>query len=95
MDGEICRIVVQGRVQGVGFRYFTEATAQRLGVAGWVRNLPSGAVEVLARLDASNRDAFLEALRNGPPAARVDDLQLETISGDSHCPPQGFSIRIH
>jgi acylphosphatase len=71
------RAVVQGRVQGVGFRYFAARAAQELGVAGWVRNLPDGTVETLAEGDAAAVDRYLERMRKGPVASRVDQVAIE------------------
>ena len=68
------RFVVRGRVQGVGFRWFVEREAHVLGVSGWVRNNADGSVEVLAQ---GTRDQLLglrSRLRQGPRAARVDDV---------------------
>ncbi|OGI66060.1 MAG: hypothetical protein A2W18_08035 [Candidatus Muproteobacteria bacterium RBG_16_60_9] len=62
---------ISGRVQGVGFRYAACAEAQRLGVTGWVRNLPNGDVEALACGAADRVQAFEEWLWRGPRAARV------------------------
>ena len=70
------RYIISGRVQGVGFRYFTEATAQREGVAGWVRNLPDRSVEVVAEGDADALERFESKLRHGPPGARVDHVEV-------------------
>ena len=69
------RFVVRGRVQGVGFRWFVEREAHMLGIAGWVRNNHDGSVEVLAM---GTRDQLLglgSRLRQGPRAARVDDVE--------------------
>jgi acylphosphatase len=71
------RYIISGRVQGVGFRYFTEATAQREGVAGWVRNLPDRSVEVVAEGDADAVERFERAVRRGPPGARVDHVHVD------------------
>jgi acylphosphatase len=71
------RFIISGRVQGVGFRYFTEATAQREGVAGWVRNLPDRSVEVVAEGDAEAVERFERAVRIGPPGARVDRIDVD------------------
>jgi acylphosphatase len=71
------RYIISGRVQGVGFRYFTEATAQREGVAGWVRNLPDRSVEVVAEGDAEAVERFERAVRRGPPGARVDRVDVD------------------
>jgi acylphosphatase len=73
------RFLVRGRVQGVGFRWFVEREAHRLGLAGWVRNNADGSVEVLAQ---GSRDQLLglrSRLRDGPRAARVDAVEeIET-----------------
>ena len=66
------RFVVSGRVQGVGFRYFTQDTALREGVTGWVRNLPDGRVEALVEGDAEAVTRVERAVRAGPRGARVD-----------------------
>jgi len=72
------RYIISGRVQGVGFRYFTEAIAQREGVAGWVRNLPDRSVEVVAEGDADAVGRFERAVRHGPPGARVDRVDVDS-----------------
>jgi len=69
------RFIVRGRVQGVGFRWFVEREAHVLGISGWVRNNPDGSVEVLGQ---GSRDQLLGLrlrLRQGPRAARVDDVE--------------------
>jgi acylphosphatase len=71
------RYVISGRVQGVGFRYFTETAALREGLHGWVRNLPDGRVEVLAEGDADALQRFERHLRHGPPAARVEHVEVD------------------
>jgi len=68
---------VHGRVQGVGFRYFVLELANRLRLRGWVANDPGGAVSVLAEGPRDALDALVEALRDGPPAARVD--RVDTV----------------
>lgn len=68
------RFLVRGRVQGVGFRWFVEREAHILGVAGWVRNNADGRVEVLAQGTPEQLDALSLRLREGPRAARVDDV---------------------
>lgn len=69
--------VVHGRVQGVSFRYNTLSEAQRLGVMGWVRNLPQGTVEVLAEGDRAALEDLLAYLNAGPPGARVTRVEVE------------------
>lgn len=65
---------ISGRVQGVAFRHFTWSHASRLGLHGWVRNLPDGSVEVLAEGEEESLAALLQLVRRGPPAARVRDI---------------------
>jgi acylphosphatase len=60
-----------GRVQGVGFRWWTLQAARRLGVRGTVRNRPDGSVEIQAAAQPEVLSLFLEAVRRGSPAARV------------------------
>ena len=79
---------VFGRVQGVGFRWWTQRTGTALGLAGHVRNLPGGGVEVHARGRGYDLDALERVLHEGPPAARVDGI--ERIEGDPRTPLQGF-----
>jgi acylphosphatase len=84
------RYLVQGRVQGVGFRYFVQREADALGATGFVRNLPDGAVEVVAE-GAEATLAQLEArLREGPSFARVSAVERVAIGARGD---QGFHIR--
>ena len=70
-------ILISGRVQGVNFRYFTKQNATRLGIRGYVRNLPNGKVEVVAEGDKVTLDQFVTILWKGPPVARVEDVKVE------------------
>ena len=74
-EKEARRFVVRGRVQGVGFRWFVEREAHLLGIAGWVRNNADGSVEVLAVGSRDQLSGLRSRLRQGPRAARVDDVQ--------------------
>jgi acylphosphatase len=65
---------VTGVVQGVGFRWFVRERARRLGLAGWVRNLPDGSVEVLAEGPQGQLDLLEGELRKGPQGAQVASL---------------------
>ncbi|HEV2733054.1 MAG TPA: acylphosphatase [Terriglobales bacterium] len=69
------RYVVRGRVQGVGFRWFVEREAHILGISGWVRNNSDGSVEVLAQGTREQLLGLRSRLRQGPRAARVDDVE--------------------
>lgn len=77
-------VIVHGRVQGVAFRHNTCQRALELWVTGWVRNLPDGAVEGLFEGDDAAVAALVEWCRIGPPAARVDriDIQQGSYSGE-------------
>lgn len=79
------RAIVTGRVQGVFFRAFVAAAAERAGVTGWAANRPDGSVEVHAEGDEPGVLAVLEAARGGPPLARVDDVRVTETE------PQGCS----
>lgn len=85
------RFVVRGRVQGVGFRWWTQRQAQELGLSGTVRNRSDGAVEVLARGPADAVEALRTRLDGGPPSAHVELVESSPweIAGDT---PSGFSI---
>ena len=72
------RLLISGRVQGVGFRWFAHDAAVREGVAGWVRNLPDGRVEALVEGDAEAVTRVERALRSGPRGARVDNVYVES-----------------
>ena len=74
---ESFRALVQGRVQGVGFRFFVVRRARQLGLTGMVRNLPDGRVEVWARGSKTTLQDFRQALRQGPALSRVDQVEVE------------------
>jgi len=85
------RFVVSGRVQGVGFRFFTLACAARAGIDGWVRNLPDGRVEAEASGAARALDEFARDLAAGPRGARVEHVEMTEI--EPFETPDGFRIR--
>ncbi len=76
-------LIVRGRVQGVFFRGAMQDEAERLGLAGWVRNRPDGTVEAEAEGERSAVDALVAWAHHGPPAARVAgvDVAWRTPSG--------------
>ena len=82
---------VDGRVQGVGFRYWAERTARQLGLKGWVKNLPGGSVEVLAQGPDDVVATFLEQLQSGPRFATVTTIRHQAIQFDPTL--AGFEIR--
>lgn len=71
------RAIVHGRVQGVSYRASTAREAQRLGLAGWVKNLPDGSVELEAEGDTTRVTELLAWCAHGPPAARVDRVDAD------------------
>ena len=75
------RLRVHGKVQGVFYRGWTVETARSLGLNGWVRNRIDGTVEVLAVGSEEQVAKLIECCREGPPAARVDDIMVEETSG--------------
>jgi len=85
------RYLVGGRVQGVGFRYFTFEAAAREGLSGWVRNTPDRRVEIAVEGEAEAVERFERAVRHGPPAARVDAFEVEEqAAAGRHL---GFDVR--
>lgn len=78
------RFIVRGRVQGVGFRWFVEREAHILGISGWVRNNSDSSVEVLAMGTRDQLSGLSSRLRQGPRAARVDNVdesEAKAVSG--------------
>jgi acylphosphatase len=74
------RLVIFGRVQGVGFRWFAIERASLEGITGWVRNLPDGEVEVVAEGEAEAMERFERSVRQGPGHARVDDVTIDMLT---------------
>ena len=83
------RLTISGRVQGVGYRYWAIDTARRLGLTGWVRNRHDGAVEALIVGEEDAVGQMIEACRRGPPAARVDEIDVDPV--DLDILPDGFT----
>lgn len=90
MSRSAARFVVEGRVQGVGFRWWAREQARALGLAGWVRNLRGGAVELLAIGEAGALAQLEAALHSGPAAAEVRAVARGVAEDDGS---QGFSER--
>ena len=70
-------VLISGKVQGVGFRNFTQLNASQLGVTGYAKNLANGKVEVVAEGDKAQLDALVALLKKGPRYARVDSLEID------------------
>lgn len=81
---------ITGRVQGVGFRWFTRRSADDLGVRGSVRNRPDGSVEIHAEGTESSLERFEERVRRGPPGARVDEVRR--VESSMPVPDRDFVI---
>ena len=81
------RLRIHGRVQGVFFRNWTVEQAEALGVSGWVRNRRDGSVEAVAFGTAEAVEALIARCREGPPAARVERVEVEAAEGAA---PEGF-----
>lgn len=86
------RWVVRGRVQGVGFRWFVGREARRLGVGGFVRNLPDGTVEVISQGTVEQLDALEGVLARGPSMARVDAVDRLQVPPELEV-PSSFAIQ--
>jgi len=74
------RYLIAGRVQGVGFRYFTERVAAQHSIQGWVQNTPDGRVEIQAEGDADAMRQFESLVSTGPPGARVDHVDTTELA---------------
>ena len=79
------QILIRGRVQNVGFRYFAFKTARMLNLSGFVRNEPDGAVYIEVEGDEANIRSLIKVLKKGPSWARVDWIDVSGI------PPQQYS----
>jgi acylphosphatase len=87
----VWRIVVEGHVQGVGYRHFARRIALRFGISGWVRNRRDGAVEMVVAGPADKIEAGLAEMRRGPLGAHVLDFRIVSINETER--PIGFEIR--
>jgi acylphosphatase len=83
MRGAICRVMIRGRVQGVGYRAWVEHQAGVRGLEGWVRNRVDGSVEALFSGPEDVVTGMVASCRHGPSSARVDDVLEEPVSVDA------------
>ena len=83
-------MVVDGLVQGVGYRWFVRESAQKLGIMGWVRNRDDGSVEIEAEGAANVLETFVGELWTGNPMARVDRLSTQAVAAAG---TEDFEIR--
>ena len=70
-------LLIRGRVQGVGFRYFAQEEGTQLRLCGWVRNLPDQTVECYAEGPRSAIETFIAQLEKGPPLSRVESIAVD------------------
>ncbi len=82
MKHERLHLIVQGRVQGVGFRAFVQQRARQLNLTGWVRNVGSDRVEIMAQGERSALEKFLPQVLRGPRWARVEEHQIQWLPAD-------------
>lgn len=90
MDKRI-HAVITGRVQGVGFRSFVEDEADNLGITGWVRNMYSGEVEVIAEGNEKDLEQFCQKIKAGPSLSYITDFKLEWLPATAEY--RNFNIR--
>lgn len=86
-------ITVKGRVQGVGFRYYTLQRAQSLGVKGWVKNRPDGSVEIMVSGQGQALNTFIDAIKEGPSFSRVESVDFIEEPVEHKALPSPFTIR--
>jgi acylphosphatase len=86
------RVIVEGFVQGVGYRYFVRCAALRLGVSGWVRNRVDGSVEALIAGTPADVETMLTQMRRGPRGAKVTGLRLAEPAVGDEANGGGFAI---
>ncbi len=81
MEGktDAVHLIVHGRVQGVGYRGFAASLARRLRIAGWIRNLSDGDVEIVAEADLPTLELFIERLETGNGYSRVESITRSPI----------------
>jgi acylphosphatase len=76
-DATCCvKVLIRGRVQGVGYRFWTKRQAQVHGLCGWVKNLPDGSVQALFQGTRKNVELMLDACRSGPSGAQVNSVDV-------------------
>lgn len=81
-SGVVRRLLITGRVQGVGFRFAFADEARERGLRGWVRNRRDGTVEAIVAGAEEDVEAMVAWARRGPPAARVGAVSVETAAGE-------------
>ncbi len=83
-------ILIKGRVQGVGFRYFTKKNAANKGIKGWVRNLRDGRVEAVVQGNKEDVEQILSIISTGPLHSKVTNMEIEELDVEDF---EGFEVR--
>jgi acylphosphatase len=78
------RLIIQGRVQGVGYRWWAVGEARRLGLDGWVRNRAGGSVELVAAGEPEALDRLQAACHHGPPPAQVTSVERSAADDEGY-----------
>jgi len=73
-------LIISGRVQGVGFRYFAKYKADEIGITGWVKNTPDGKLEIEASGDSENLQTFIDWMKIGPSRAVIKTANISEIT---------------
>ena len=73
------KLIIKGEVQGVFFRVYAKKIAEELGIKGYSKNLPDGNVEIIGQGDEYQLEKFIEKCKNGPPLAKVDDIEITDV----------------
>ena len=89
-ERKAARAVVEGRVQGVGFRYWTAQVARELGITGWVRNCPDYSVEIFAEGDGATLYDFFNVVQHSHPRAYISNF---TITAAQYQGLDSFDVR--
>jgi acylphosphatase len=95
MSDAICHVMIRGRVQGVGYRYWVEQKAMARSLEGWVRNRRDGSVEAVFAGPADAVSGMIALCRRGPASARVDAVAEEPANADVlrlRRPEERFSV---
>ncbi|MDH4198852.1 MAG: acylphosphatase [Spirochaetia bacterium] len=89
---EIRHYIILGKVQGVGYRYYTEDIAKSSRIRGWVKNQPDGSVECLAAGQPADLEMFEKKIRKGPPLSRVVNMERKILVEGEIDIPENFSV---
>lgn len=86
-------VFLEGRVQGVGFRHFTRTNARKIGVNGWVKNLPDGRVEAVFEGDDKDVEKMISLVKQGPRSSRVTDVHVDRSAPQNDL--DGFQVKYY